>query len=104
MQSSSVRVGRQRRGSRPGIGVVISSATFTSSVSSASSAMRRARRDELPREYENVRFCRDYAEVLNDPSITAVALATPAVTHFEMASAALEAGRTRSSRSLSPSL
>ncbi len=28
-----------------------------------------------------------------DPSIAAVALATPAVTHFEMAKAALEAGK-----------
>src|SRR5262249_23656185 len=34
-----------------------------------------------------------YADVLADPSIEAVALATPAVTHFEMARAALEAGK-----------
>src|SRR5947207_2576867 len=44
-------------------------------------------------QYERVRFCRDYREVLTDPSIGAVALATPAVTHYEMARAALEAGK-----------
>ena len=43
--------------------------------------------------YENVRFCREFSEVLADPSITAVALATPAVTHYEMAKAVLEAGK-----------
>ena len=45
------------------------------------------------KQYERVRFCRDFREVLADPSITAVALATPAVTHYEMAKAALEAGK-----------
>src|SRR5436309_4480641 len=44
-------------------------------------------------DYENVRFCQEYDAVLSDPSIDAVALATPAVTHFEMAKAALEAGK-----------
>lgn len=44
-------------------------------------------------EYEDVKFCRDFGEVLADRSITAVALATPAVTHYEMAKAALEAGK-----------
>src|SRR5262249_35312258 len=42
---------------------------------------------------KDVRFYRQYADVLADPSIEAVALATPAVTHFEMARAALEAGK-----------
>ena len=45
------------------------------------------------REYGNVRFSREFSGVLSDPSITAVALATPAVTHYEMAKAALEAGK-----------
>jgi UDP-2-acetamido-3-amino-2,3-dideoxy-glucuronate N-acetyltransferase len=45
------------------------------------------------KQYENVRFCRDFHEVLADPSIAAVALATPAVTHYEMAKAALHAGK-----------
>ena len=44
-------------------------------------------------EYESVRFCRDYSAILADPSIAAVALATPAVTHYGMAKAALEAGK-----------
>jgi UDP-2-acetamido-3-amino-2,3-dideoxy-glucuronate N-acetyltransferase len=45
------------------------------------------------REYGNVRFCPEFGPVLADPQITALALATPAVTHYEMARAALEAGK-----------
>jgi UDP-2-acetamido-3-amino-2,3-dideoxy-glucuronate N-acetyltransferase len=45
------------------------------------------------REYPNLRFVRNYRSVLSDDSITAVAIATPAVTHFEVAKAALEAGK-----------
>ncbi len=44
-------------------------------------------------EYRDVRFFHDYRDVLDDPSIDAVALATPAVTHYAMAKAALEAGK-----------
>src|SRR6059036_600351 len=44
-------------------------------------------------EYESVRFCRDFSAVLSDPSIAAVALATPAATHHAMAKAAMEAGK-----------
>jgi UDP-2-acetamido-3-amino-2,3-dideoxy-glucuronate N-acetyltransferase len=44
-------------------------------------------------KYAGVKFYRDYKEVLSDSSITAVALATPAVAHYEMAKAALEAGK-----------
>src|SRR5438034_1351980 len=44
-------------------------------------------------QYASVRFCRDFRSVLADPSVAAVALATPAVTHYEMAKAALEAGK-----------
>src|SRR5882724_2445230 len=44
-------------------------------------------------QYENVRFFREFEAVLAHPSIGAVALATPAVTHFELAKAALEAGK-----------
>src|SRR5439155_26198824 len=43
-------------------------------------------------KYASVRFCRDYSTVLSDPSVTAVALATPATTHYGMAKEALEAG------------
>jgi UDP-2-acetamido-3-amino-2,3-dideoxy-glucuronate N-acetyltransferase len=44
-------------------------------------------------QYKNVRFCREFGEVLSDPKIGAVALATPAVNHYEMAKAALGAGK-----------
>jgi UDP-2-acetamido-3-amino-2,3-dideoxy-glucuronate N-acetyltransferase len=45
------------------------------------------------RTYEGVKFYAEYTDVLSDSSISAVALATPAVSHFEMAKAALEAGK-----------
>ncbi len=44
-------------------------------------------------QYQGVRFCSEFGDVLSDSSIDAVALATPAVTHYEMAKAALEAGK-----------
>ena len=40
-------------------------------------------------QYPGVRFYREFSAVLSDPSVTAVALATPAVTHYEMAKAAI---------------
>lgn len=43
--------------------------------------------------YEGIRFLSDYGKLLADPSVQAVALATPAVTHYEMAKAALLAGK-----------
>src|SRR5713226_9774944 len=43
--------------------------------------------------YEGVKFEADYTKLLSDPSVEAVALATPAVTHYEMVKAALEAGK-----------
>jgi UDP-2-acetamido-3-amino-2,3-dideoxy-glucuronate N-acetyltransferase len=44
-------------------------------------------------EFEGLKVYREFGEVLADPSISAVALATPAVTHYEMARAALEGGK-----------
>ncbi|WP_348262405.1 Gfo/Idh/MocA family oxidoreductase [Telmatobacter sp. DSM 110680] len=44
-------------------------------------------------KYPDVRFCRDYAEVLDDINIEGVVLATPAVLHFKMAQQALLAGK-----------
>jgi UDP-2-acetamido-3-amino-2,3-dideoxy-glucuronate N-acetyltransferase len=44
-------------------------------------------------EYQNVRFAREFSSVLADPEIAAVALATPAVAHYTMAKAAMEAGK-----------
>lgn len=43
--------------------------------------------------YKGVKFYRDFESVLSDPSVSAIALATPAVTHYEMAKAALQAGK-----------
>jgi UDP-2-acetamido-3-amino-2,3-dideoxy-glucuronate N-acetyltransferase len=45
------------------------------------------------KEYPTVPFVRDYRAVLANPDIAAVAIATPAVTHFDVAKAALEAGK-----------
>src|SRR5258708_10000618 len=49
--------------------------------------------EDYKKKYQGVKFCTNYQEVLSDPSIHAVALATPAVSHYEMAKAALEAGK-----------
>lgn len=48
---------------------------------------------EVLEKYPKVVFRREYADVLADPDVHAVALATPAATHFEMAWRALEAGK-----------
>jgi UDP-2-acetamido-3-amino-2,3-dideoxy-glucuronate N-acetyltransferase len=44
-------------------------------------------------DYPGVKLYHDFGEVLSDPSLAAVALATPAVTHYELAKAALTAGK-----------
>ena len=44
-------------------------------------------------EYKDARFYSEFADVLADPAIDAIALATPAITHYEMAKAALESGK-----------
>lgn len=44
-------------------------------------------------KYPHLKFYRDFQQVLSDPTIQAVALATPAVTHYELAKAALNAGK-----------
>src|SRR5258707_988478 len=49
--------------------------------------------EDYKKKYQGVKFCTNYQEVLSDSSIDAVALATPAVKHYEMAKAALEAGK-----------
>src|SRR5215470_3165115 len=49
--------------------------------------------EDYKKKYKDVKFCRNYQQVLADPNIQAVALATPAVTHYELAKAALEAGK-----------
>jgi UDP-2-acetamido-3-amino-2,3-dideoxy-glucuronate N-acetyltransferase len=50
-------------------------------------------RDLVAKDYSGARYCASFAEVLADPAVSGVALATPAVKHYEMAKAALEAGK-----------
>jgi len=51
-------------------------------------------RERLAKDnYPDVRFCSEIAEVLEDERIRAVVIATPAVSHFQIAKAALEAGK-----------
>jgi UDP-2-acetamido-3-amino-2,3-dideoxy-glucuronate N-acetyltransferase len=47
----------------------------------------------VAQNYKGVKYYSDYSELLGDPSLAAVALATPAVSHFEMAKQALLAGK-----------
>lgn len=53
----------------------------------------RGRFGKLPRRYPNARTTTEYAELLADPDLDAVVLATPVFTHHELASAALRAGK-----------
>src|SRR6516162_6172845 len=43
--------------------------------------------------YTTVRATASYERVLTDPAVNAVAIATPAATHFDLVRAALEAGK-----------
>lgn len=49
--------------------------------------------DQIKKQYPRVRTTFSYAEVLADPSITKVAIATRAAQHYELADAALKAGK-----------
>lgn len=53
----------------------------------------RARAERVIGAYSTVAATDDYAAVLADPEVTAVAVATPAGTHLEVAMAALRAGK-----------
>ena len=53
----------------------------------------RALESACRKDYPRAEFSADYAPVLGDPGVKAVVLATPAVTHYEMARKALEAGK-----------
>jgi len=48
---------------------------------------------ELPRIYPHVRFAANADQVLGDADTAAIVIATPATTHFELARAALDAGK-----------
>jgi predicted dehydrogenase len=45
------------------------------------------------KRYQTTKFTTDYDDLLNDKTLTAIAIATPAATHFELARKALEAGK-----------
>lgn len=49
--------------------------------------------EDYRKKYPEVQFYSKYSDVLDDTSVGGVALATPAVSHYEMARAALEAGK-----------
>jgi predicted dehydrogenase len=50
-------------------------------------------RERFGPRYPHARFTGDFDEMLGDPDLAAVAIATPVVTHFELAKRALEAGK-----------
>ena len=49
--------------------------------------------DAIRRRYPTLRPCTSYESVLADPTVDAVAIATPVGTHFALAAAALRAGK-----------
>jgi predicted dehydrogenase len=51
------------------------------------------RRREFASRYPNARVTGDFGELLDDPALEAVVVATPVATHYELAKAALEAGK-----------
>src|SRR4051812_25229706 len=51
------------------------------------------RLDRLAGRYPSVTPTQDVDEVLDDPDVDAVVIATPVFTHFDLASKALEAGK-----------
>lgn len=57
------------------------------------SDMRAERRDLAARRYPGLRATDDVAEMLRDPALDAVAIATPVHTHYRLAKQALEAGK-----------
>jgi predicted dehydrogenase len=52
-----------------------------------------ARRDQFRRRYPSARATGSFAELLADPGLEAVVIATPVPTHFALAKQALEAGK-----------
>ena len=50
-------------------------------------------RDRFAARYPRARVTSDFGELLSDPTVDAVVVATPVVTHFELARRALEAGK-----------
>jgi predicted dehydrogenase len=55
--------------------------------------LRQARLALVAKRYPSVAVSTDYRDILTDPAIDAVAVATPVSTHFDLAMAALKAGK-----------
>jgi predicted dehydrogenase len=55
--------------------------------------LRRDRLEYIHSQYPSVAVSRDIGEILNNPSIDGVIVATPVATHFELARAVLQAGK-----------
>lgn len=55
--------------------------------------LRTERLEAIGGRYSNVRLTTDHADLVDDPEIEAIAITTPVSTHFELARAALEAGK-----------
>ena len=51
------------------------------------------RLESIARNYPNLRLYRDHRELIRDPAVAAVVVATPASTHFEIAREALQEGK-----------
>jgi predicted dehydrogenase len=51
------------------------------------------KRDEFASRYPQARFTTDFADLVGDPELDAVVIATPVPTHYELAKQALEAGK-----------
>src|SRR5215218_794543 len=50
-------------------------------------------RERFVARYPGTRMTEDFEQLLQDPELDAVVIATPAVTHYELAKRALEAGK-----------
>jgi len=55
--------------------------------------LRKERLSTLGKLYQGLETCSDSADLINDPQIDAVVIATPVSTHFELAMSALKAGK-----------
>ena len=55
--------------------------------------LRKERLSSLGKFYPGLKTCTDSSEVINDPQIDAVVIATPVSTHFDLAMSALKAGK-----------
>jgi predicted dehydrogenase len=55
--------------------------------------LKEERLASIRKTYPSLRTTKDYSEITNDPKIDLIAICTPVFTHYEIAKAALEAGK-----------